>query len=397
MPSSGTSTPTGNVTFFVDDAAQPPVPLSVVGGQDVAIFSNSTLSAGTHYDQRDLHRRQHFAPSSMTATPAVTVKRGSGGNGERHCSGHRLHRLADGGQATVTGAGGVAGSSLEGVSPTLTYYAGTIATGTPLDGPPTVAGTYTVLAAFPGSADFTPASATATFTIAQATPMVTWANSADVTYGTPLGPLQLDAIASVPGTFVYAPAAGTFLKAGPAQVLWVTFTPADTADYSSVTATATINVQKAKPTLTWANPADVTYGTPLGPLQLDATASVPGTFAYAPAAGTILEAGPAQALSVTFTPADTADYAPVTATANINVLKATPNVTWANPAGITYGTALSATQLDATASVPGTFAYAPAAGTILKVGPAQVLSVDLHADRYRRLCPGHSHRERSTF
>ena len=51
-----------------------------------------------------------------------------------------------------------------------------------------------------------------------------------------------------------------------------------------------------------------------------------------------------------------------TKTVSINVLKATPVITWATPADITYGTALSATQLNATASVPGTFAYTPAAG-----------------------------------
>jgi hypothetical protein len=43
----------------------------------------------------------------------------------------------------------------------------------------------------------------------------------------------------------------------------------------------------------------------------------------------------------------------------------TPTITWNTPASITYGTALSSTQLNATASVPGTFAYSPAAGSIL--------------------------------
>src|SRR6185436_15392199 len=41
-----------------------------------------------------------------------------------------------------------------------------------------------------------------------------------------------------------------------------------------------------------------------------------------------------------------------------------PAVTWANPADIAYGAALSATQLNATASVPGTFVYTPPAGTV---------------------------------
>jgi len=43
-------------------------------------------------------------------------------------------------------------------------------------------------------------------------------------------------------------------------------------------------------------------------------------------------------------------------------------ITWNPPAPIEYGTALSATQLDATASVPGTFAYMPPAGTVLQAG-----------------------------
>ena len=49
-------------------------------------------------------------------------------------------------------------------------------------------------------------------------------------------------------------------------------------------------------------------------------------------------------------------------------VKATPTITWFDPADIVYGTALSGTQLDATAAVPGTFIYTPAAGNIL--GPA---------------------------
>jgi hypothetical protein len=43
-------------------------------------------------------------------------------------------------------------------------------------------------------------------------------------------------------------------------------------------------------------------------------------------------------------------------------------ITWANPASITYGTKLSATQLNATANVEGTFYYSPALGNTLSVG-----------------------------
>ena len=48
--------------------------------------------------------------------------------------------------------------------------------------------------------------------------------------------------------------------------------------------------------------------------------------------------------------------------------KTTPVITWTNPVAITFGTALSVTQLNATANVPGTFVYNPAVGTILTAG-----------------------------
>ncbi len=60
----------------------------------------------------------------------------------------------------------------------------------------------------------------------------------------------------------------------------------------------------------------------------------------------------------------------------LTVTRATPIVTWPAPSAITYGTALSTTQLDASASggVAGTFVYSPAAGSVLGAG-AQALSV----------------------
>lgn len=72
------------------------------------------------------------------------------------------------------------------------------------------------------------------------------------------------------------------------------------------------------PTITWATPAPIAYGTPLSSAQLDATASVAGTFAYSPAAGTILGVG-THTLSVTFTPTATNLYTTATKTVSINV------------------------------------------------------------------------------
>lgn len=43
-------------------------------------------------------------------------------------------------------------------------------------------------------------------------------------------------------------------------------------------------------------------------------------------------------------------------------------ITWATPASISYGTALSSSQLNATTPVAGTFSYTPAAGSVLQAG-----------------------------
>ena len=146
---------------------------------------------------------------------------------------------------------------------------------------------------------------------------------------------------------------------------------------------------RTTPTLSWATPAAITQGTPLGATQLNATASVPGSFVYTPAAGTILAAG-TYTLRVTFTPADTTRYTTATASRTLVVnaaTKITPYISWATPAAITQGTPLGTAQLNATASVPGTFVYAPAAGTILAAGTHTLSVTFTPADttRYNRV------------
>ncbi len=131
----------------------------------------------------------------------------------------------------------------------------------------------------------------------------------------------------------------------------------------------------ATPIITWSNPADIVYGTALSATQLNATVNAPGTLSYSPAAGAPLNAGNGQPLVVSFTPSDPSSYAPATKTVVINVLKATPEITWASPAPITAGTALSGTQLNATSPVPGTKTYTPPAGTVLPAGNGQNLTV----------------------
>jgi hypothetical protein len=311
-------------------------------------------------------------------------------------------------------------------------------------------GTYSVTANYPGNSSYEMStSATQTLTITQGTPVITWPTPAAINYGTALSATQLDATSKVAGTFSYSPAATTVLPAG-THTLSVTFTPTDSTDYTTATASVTLTVQKATPAITWSSPAAITYGTALSATQLDATSTVSGTYVYSPAAGAKPAAG-SHKLWVTFTPTDAADYkstavmvtltvnpAVLTVTANnasrgygaanpaftdtiagfvngdtksvvtgaasltttatassplgtypivaalgklsaanytfkfvngtLTVTQAVPVVTWATPAPITYGTALSATQLDAKSSVAGTFVYSPPAGAKPSVG-----------------------------
>jgi hypothetical protein len=137
-----------------------------------------------------------------------------------------------------------------------------------------------------------------------------------------------------------------------------------------------------------ANPETKVYGSPdpvltyaVSGLQVgDAAASVLSG-ALTRTVGEMVAGGP-YAISRGTLAAD-ANYT-LAFTGNIlTITQATPTITWVNPSAITYGTVLSTTQLDATASwkvggktvnVPGRFVYNPAAGTILGAGNNQALS-----------------------
>ncbi len=179
------------------------------------------------------------------------------------------------------------------------------------------------------------------------TPTITWTNPAAITYGTTLSTTQLNATASVPGTFSYTPTGGTVLNAG-IQTLSVTFIPTDTVTYSTVTATVGLVVNKVTSVITWASPAAVAVGTTLSATQLNAIASVAGTFAYTPAAGTVLSTAGTQALSVTFTPKDPANYTGATASLSLTV---TGTVTRTNVALQANG-GVATTSNTASASYP---------------------------------------------
>ncbi len=163
-------------------------------------------------------------------------------------------------------------------------------------------------------------------------PTITWVAPAAITYGTALSSTQLNATANYPGTFTYSPAAGIIPSAG-TQTLSANFTSSNPSQVASATASNSITVNKATPVVSWSTPSPVSVGAALSSAQLDATASIAGSFTYSPAAGTAMNTAGTQTLGVTFTPADTADYNSATASVSLTVNGAssgTPNYSWTN-------------------------------------------------------------------
>jgi hypothetical protein len=240
-------------------------------------------------------------------------------------------------------------------------------------------GTQTLSVLFtPTSNAYTSQTATVQLVVNPIIPAINWPTPAAIPYGTALWSLQLNATASVPGTFTYTPAAGTVLNIG-TRTLTAVFTPTS-SNYATQNISVPLVVTQISPVITWPAPASISYGTSLWSAQLDASANVPGVLTYTPPAGTFLDVG-TQTLSVSFVPTDGVHYANATATttlvvtaSNVPIVKTSPVVTWSTPVPITYGTALGSAQLNATSSVPGTFSYSPAPGTVLPVG-SQVLVV----------------------
>ena len=107
------------------------------------------------------------------------------------------------------------------------------------------------------------------------------------------------------------------------------------------------------------------------PTSFNAT-GLPSGLNLSPATGEIIGT-PTAAGTFTVTLSATNAAATGTATLTITIAKATPLITWPTPAFIVFGTALSGTQLNASATVggvtiPGAFTYTQPVGTLLSLG-----------------------------
>ncbi|MFA7403031.1 MAG: choice-of-anchor Q domain-containing protein [Pelobacteraceae bacterium] len=128
----------------------------------------------------------------------------------------------------------------------------------------------------------------------------------------------------------------------------------DASYYAAPMVSQNLTIAKATPVITWPNPAGIIYGTALGATQLNATSGgVPGSFVYSPASGTVLNAGSAQTLTVTFIPTDTAGYnTPGAVSVLIDVAVASQTISFDTAPILTYGGASGTVIATASSGLP---------------------------------------------
>jgi 6-phosphogluconolactonase (cycloisomerase 2 family) len=140
----------------------------------------------------------------------------------------------------------------------------------------------------------------------------------------------------------------------------------------------TLTAQLATPTITFTGvPPTAIFGSQFtisATTNSSTTATITATGVCSITGVTLTLTSGTGTCSLSATWAADSNYASATATQSSTAQKLTPSISWPAPTAVAFGTALSATQLNATANTGGSFAYAPPIGTLLNVG-TQTLSV----------------------
>ena len=245
---------------------------------------------------------------------------------------------------------------------------------------PIYAGSYTVTATA-NDPNYT-GTKSLDFTITKATPSITTnPTAAAITYGQSFASSALTGgVASVPGTFSFAtpsttPGVGTTSHT-------VIFTPADTLNYNTSSGTASVTVNAValnSSSIAFTPPASLIYdGTAKSFTATAQGISTGFSFSYSGIGETSYgptSTAPTNAGNYAVTATATSANYTGSATQTFTIAKATPTITWTEPASIAYGTGLSATQHNASTSVAGNFAYTPATGTVLSAGARTLQAV----------------------
>ncbi|SEL85225.1 MBG domain-containing protein [Parapedobacter koreensis] len=149
---------------------------------------------------------------------------------------------------------------------------------------------------------------------------------------------------------------------------------------SGLTVSVTVTVNKGTPLITWLDPDPITYGTVLGEDQLNATASVPGTFSYSFGSGHLLDAG-THTLAVNFVPDDMDNYETVTKNVQLTVNKAAATLTLSDLNHTYDGTARPATVTTSPAGLTGvSVTYDGSAVPPTEAGSYAVVATLTHAN-----------------
>jgi hypothetical protein len=357
-PPPNSAIPTGTVDFF-DQTTQTDlgtVPLQTVNGMAQATLTASGLTADDHDILETYSGDQNYPRASTTftenvnqATPTLSVSDSGGSyNGNPFVA-----------TATATDVNGNSAPSLEGVVPAVTYFAGDSAIGTPLLEAPTQAGTYTVVASFPGSQDYEGAQSnpekftiTPVATISDSgnqtnnagdsvsVPVMAWASNGD--------PVTLSATGLPPGLSISDGAISGAIasNAGSSTPYTVTITATDVLANVSASVSFTWTVNPPVVTVTLGNPGSQTstagnaVSLPLtayvsnGDLPTFSETGLPAglTISNGAISGTIAsDAGSSTPYTVTITATDPLTGVSATQSFTWTVNAATETITFTNP------------------------------------------------------------------
>jgi CotH kinase protein/Bacterial Ig-like domain (group 3)/Bacterial Ig domain len=281
LGNSGTAAATGSVALTVNGSSLGSVSLS--GGK--ATFTTAALPVGTNLIQANYSGDTNYSASS-SPTVTVTVSQSSGctapaSPGVVICSPVNNSTVGTTVQAeaaaTITGTLARMEVWVDGVkkytetSGKLLNTTITLASGTHL---------FSFYAVNTAGRKWN-ATVHSTVSSGLITPTITWANPASIAYGTTLSGAQLNAIANVAGSFVYSPAAGTLLGVG-THSLSTTFTPTDTAHYTTAAKAVSITVTNAAGSCSAPTSAGVSVCFPINgstvssPVQVQAASTITG-------------------------------------------------------------------------------------------------------------------------
>jgi Tol biopolymer transport system component len=301
----------GDASFALSASSSSSLPVSFSIASGPAAITGTTVTlngAGTNTVRASQSGNENYN-AAVDVDRSFTVAKGAA-----TITLTQLQQTYDGSAKAITATTNPA--ALSGIS--ISYNGSSI--------PPTNAGSYSVTASL-ANENYAATDATGTLVIAKASATITLSHLEQTYDGTAkavtatITPTGLSTV-----SITYNGSSATPTNAGSYSVI------ASLAnDNYAADATGTLLIAKATPSLSWSDPAGIVYGTTLGPTQLNATpsfngSSLPGSFAYTPAAGTVLNPGNSQLLSVTFTPTDSANFSSVTGSVHINV-NAPPNLT----------------------------------------------------------------------